>query len=147
MSALELRAMLADASQNGAYFVDVRDREALEEAALSLRYAVAPIDCAGCGDKHEILARFAQALRFPDWFGDNWDALADCLGDLSWWPADGYLLLVEHAGAWRTDDAEAFGVLLDILNEAARKWGERRVPFWALIPLSAAALAEIDPDI
>lgn len=146
MSALELRAMLADASQNGAYFVDVRDREALEEAALSLRYAVAPIDCAGCGDKHEILARFAQALRFPDWFGDSWDALVDCLGDLSWWPADGYLLLVEHAGAWRTDDAEAFGVLLDILNEAARKWGERRVPFWALIPLSAAALAEIDPE-
>ncbi|WP_446686701.1 barstar family protein [Pseudofulvimonas gallinarii] len=27
----------------------------------------------------------AAVFRFPEWFGDNWDALADCLADLSWW--------------------------------------------------------------
>lgn len=144
MSALELHALLADASQDGAYFVDVRDREAIEEAAVALGFAVAPIDFAGCNDKAEVLDRFAQALRFPDWFGDNWDALADCLGDLSWWPADGYLLLLDHAGAWRAADGDAFATLLDILNEAARQWSAQQVPFWALIPLSAEALAGID---
>jgi len=42
------------------------------------------IDLAGCTDKATLLARFAAALHFPDWFGHNWDALSDCLTDLSW---------------------------------------------------------------
>ena len=50
------------------------------------------IDLAGCTDKAELLARIARTLRFPDWFGHNWDALADCLCDLSWLPADAYRL-------------------------------------------------------
>src|SRR3546814_314131 len=80
--AFELRALLADASQNGSYFIDVRDREGLDEVARELGHAVAAIDLAGCRDKDDVLDRFAAALHFPDWFGRNWDALADCLGDL-----------------------------------------------------------------
>ena len=144
MSAFELRALLADPAQNGAYFVNVRDREGLAEAANALGFAVAPIDLAGCLDKREVLDRFARALRLPEWFGDNWDALADCLGDLSWWPADGYLLLLEHAGAWRAADAGEFATLLAILDDAAQLWSTQRVPFWALIPLPAEALEGID---
>jgi RNAse (barnase) inhibitor barstar len=143
MSTLELRALLADADQNGAYFVDVRDREGLDGIARELGFAVATIDFAGCDTRDEVLARFAAALRFPDWFGGNWDALADCLGDLSWWPADGYLLLLDHAGAWRATEPAEFATLLEVLNEAALGWSAQRLPFWALVPLSAAALDEI----
>ena len=32
--------------------------------------------------KAELLDGLADALEFPRWFGRNWDALADCLGDL-----------------------------------------------------------------
>src|SRR3546814_3290587 len=107
MSAFELRALLADASQNGSYFIDVRDREGLDEVARELGHAVAAIDLAGCRDKDDVLDRFAAALHSPDWFGRNWDALADCLGDLSWWPAEGYLLLLDHADAWRAADRKS----------------------------------------
>lgn len=31
-----------------------------------------------------LLARLAHGLSFPDYFGANWDALIDCLSDLSW---------------------------------------------------------------
>lgn len=34
------------------------------------------------------LAGFAAVLHFPDWYGGNLDALADCLGDLSWLPEE-----------------------------------------------------------
>lgn len=34
--------------------------------------------------KTDFLARMAKKLRFPHHFGGNWDALQDCLGDLSW---------------------------------------------------------------
>ena len=143
MTATELGALLADAGQNGAYFIDVRDREGLEDVARELGFAIAAIDFAGCRDKDEVLERFATALRFPDWFGHNWDALADCLGDLSWWPADGYLLLLDHAGAWRDAQPDDFATLLGILDDAALLWSAQRLPFWTLVPLSAQALAGV----
>ena len=44
------------------------------------------------------MERIAQALEFPQWFGGNWDALEDCLTDLSWSKAAGHVLLFEGAG-------------------------------------------------
>lgn len=143
-STMELRALLADFTQCGAYFVDARDREAMAAAALSLDFALVPVEFAGCSDKAEALERLAQALKFPDWFGGNWDALADCVGDLSWWPADGYVLLLDHVDDWREHARADFDVAIDILNEAAAGWAARRTPFWALMPLPAGVLATIE---
>ncbi len=144
MSAIDLRALLVDPLQAGAYFVDDHDTAAMAEAGAALDFALARVDLAGCDGKAEMLARIGKALRFPDWFGGNWDALADSLGDLSWWPAPGYLLLIEHAGPLRDADGEDFDTLLAILNEAAADWRERNVAFWTLLPLPADALAQLD---
>ena len=81
------------------------------------------------------------ALRFPDWFGGNWDALADALADLSWLPEGGQLLLFDNAWDWRERDGEDFAVLLDICGEAAQGWTRERRPFWAVIPLAPEQLA------
>ena len=106
MTAMDVREVLADPGQGGAYFVDARDNDSLIEAASALEFSVTRIDLAGCRDKDTALDRIAAALRFPEWFGANFDALADCLGDLSWLPADGYLLLLEHSDEWRQGDDE-----------------------------------------
>ncbi len=138
---VELRALLADASQCGVYFVDARDGDALATAAKALGFALVRIDFDGCSDKAEALARIARAMDFPEWFGGNWDALADCLSDLSWRPADGYVLLLEHVEGWRAQAPEEFDTAIDIFNEAAVGWVKMRRPFWALMPLSADVLA------
>ncbi|GAA2342807.1 hypothetical protein GCM10010431_77950 [Streptomyces kunmingensis] len=58
------------------------------------------------------MERCASALSLPEWFGRNWDALADCLGDSGIWPdsAHGLVLVVtgweafagRHPGEWAT---------------------------------------------
>src|SRR5437868_567642 len=37
---------------------------------------------------------FAAALQFPYYFGENWAAFDECLADLAWLPATGYLITV-----------------------------------------------------
>ncbi|MEX0174374.1 barstar family protein [Streptomyces sp. LMG1-1-1.1] len=41
------------------------------------------LDLTGVTDKADLMDRCATALALPDWFGRNWDALADCLTDLT----------------------------------------------------------------
>ncbi|MGH8083477.1 MAG: barstar family protein [Lysobacter sp.] len=145
MSAIDPRELLADPAQAGAYFIDARDARALADAAAALDYAVARADFAGCQDKDDALERIARALRFPEWFGGNWDALNDSVNDLSWWPAPGYLLLIEHAGAWQQGYGEDAQTLVEILNDAAQDWARSRIAFWALLPLPEAELAKMAP--
>ncbi len=144
MSDVEVGALLADSTQAGAYFVDARDREALVEAGSALQFAVLPVDLRACADAEAAMCEIADALRFPDWFGENLDALADCLSDLSWLPSEGYVLVLENTGDWRAQDSDTFDTVLDILNQTAERWAKDRVPFWAFLPVSTRDLAAIN---
>lgn len=60
-------------------FEQVRDPLALPDEP-GVRTARIPI----IASKEELLDRLAAALPLPDYFGHNWDALEECLRDLSW---------------------------------------------------------------
>jgi RNAse (barnase) inhibitor barstar len=118
----KLLERLQDPVRSGVYRV-LRQDEVLD-AVKGTEMVVAKVRFAA---KEELLRSIAQALDFPDWFGHNWDALEDCLSDLSWRQAPGYLLLFEKP---RRDDD--FGVLIDVLLSSAESWAARRKPFFAL---------------
>ena len=40
------------------------------------------IDLKGCGDSEKALRKIAEALKFADWFGVNWDALNESISCL-----------------------------------------------------------------
>jgi hypothetical protein len=101
--------------------------------ARSLGFDATRIDLVGCADKATLLERTAAALDFPAWFGGNWDAFYDCLADLGWRPAAGYLLVFEHTGDMRRHAPEALDTAVAILADAAAAWGERGVPFRAFV--------------
>ncbi|MET8894521.1 barstar family protein [Streptomyces albogriseolus] len=63
---------------------------------------VVALDLDGVTDKAGLMDRCARALGLPDWFGRNWDALADSLSDRTVRPegADGRGLLLVVRG-WR----------------------------------------------
>lgn len=105
--------------------------------AGSLGLDVTRIDLTGCRTKRELLARLARALEFPDWFGGNWDALADCLGDLGWRPAPGYVLVLQHADALRAALPDVFDEFVEILTDTALEWQDRGVPLRAFIDVDS----------
>lgn len=78
--------------------------------------------------KSAMLEAVSRALAFPDWFGFNWDALEDCLTDLSWHEG-AVVLLIEDAATPEDKAPEEWGVLLDILADAARYWQVEGRPF------------------
>ncbi|HRP75880.1 MAG TPA: barstar family protein [Rhodocyclaceae bacterium] len=110
----------------------------IEEAGAELGFDVLRVDLAGCVAKHDFLDRIAAALGFPEWFGHNWDALADCLADLSWLPETGHILILEHADEFAQEAPAAFTVGVEILREASRIQGELGLPLWVLLDLRAA---------
>ncbi|QID18515.1 barstar family protein [Nitrogeniibacter mangrovi] len=79
--------------------------------------------------KPAILDAFAQAFGMPRWFGHNWDALEECLHDLSWRPDGAMLVLVSGTAASR-QDAE---ILMDILRSTCHHWQRAGRPFHVLV--------------
>jgi|KBSSwiStaDraftv2_1062776.scaffolds.fasta_scaffold50250_4 RNAse (barnase) inhibitor barstar len=79
---------------------------------------------------------FAAALQFPFYCGENWNALDECMVDLSWLPADVYILLITNAQAFLAEeDEEQFSALTGILQNAAEEWSRRvEVPEWRRRP-------------
>lgn len=43
---------------------------------------IVTVDCAGIADKAALHQAFAAALTFPDYYGNNLDALYDCLTEI-----------------------------------------------------------------
>jgi|APFre7841882630_1041343.scaffolds.fasta_scaffold114337_1 RNAse (barnase) inhibitor barstar len=124
-------------SQQGVQVVSFGPHTADALCALgeSLGLRCARIDLAGSSDKKDLLARIGAALGFPDWFGGNWDALYDCLDDLSWLKATGHLIVIENASALRVKSQEDFVTLLDVFEETARSWQARGVTFQVIVSL------------
>jgi RNAse (barnase) inhibitor barstar len=76
-----------------------------------------------CKTPAHLFAEFARALEFPDYFGHNWDALEECLADLEWLPAKGYILLITDAAHVLLDDEEEYETFLEVLRDAGEAWG------------------------
>lgn len=113
---------LKQVSEAGVYRLNCPQEEmriGAEESGFILFVA----DMANAHAKGEVLAELARAIRAPDWFGHNWDALADALCDLSWNSAPGYVLLLK--GEPPTEEA-----LYDILEATVKYWKLQGKAFW-----------------
>ena len=134
----KLLQRLSDASKSGVYRTSRSDD--ILDATRGSALQVARIDLAGVAGRDALLTRIAKALSFPKWFGGNWDALEDCLADLSWSKAGGHVLLFEGAAELPADER---GILADILASVATSRAERKRPFFAVFVNGSPALPEL----
>ena len=125
----KLLERLSDPARSGVY--RTREEQPILDVTRGGRLDVATVEA-----KENLFDNLAQALAFPDWFGRNWDALEDVLGDLSWRKGDG------HVVVFRTyPTGEDFGILVDVLRTTAEYWAGRGKPFFAVFLDPAKTLA------
>ena len=78
---------------------------------------VALLDGAQARDKATFMTAIARALRFPDYFGNNWDALVDCLDELHW-RDEPIVLVIDHGDQLLADAPGEIDTLLAVIDEA-----------------------------
>ena len=99
------------------------------------------IDGKKCKNVDNLFHEFSIKLSFPSYFGFNWDAFEECLNDLDWIVADGFLFVIDHCEELLINAKEKFELFCDIMKDAAEAWNmgencsdnlQRKKPFHIL---------------
>lgn len=84
-------------------------------------------------DTQSFLQKVAEVMRFPDYFGYNWDALDECITDLDWCPAARYILIYDYPEAFSKAEPEQWKIAYDILRSAVEYWQGTDTPLEVLL--------------
>jgi len=132
----------------------VKDSSDEENLAASLRedednWVVAILRGADMTTFAGLFDEFAGVLRFPAYFGRNFNALYDCLTDLAWFPAKGYTLLFNEVALILSHETSAdFVAFLKLLQRACEKWNhaEQTGEPWDRPAIAFHAVFQTSPD-
>ncbi|NJP08777.1 MAG: barstar family protein [Leptolyngbyaceae cyanobacterium RU_5_1] len=73
-------------------------------------------------------------MHFPDYFGANWNAFDECITDLTWRPAQKYILVYDRPDIFAKADPEQWQMAEEILRSAVEYWQAAGTPMevWTL---------------
>lgn len=125
---------------NGLRQVPVGLLPELADAAWRAGFLVSHVALDAVHDKSGLLTAFAKGLHFPEWVGQNWDALADALDDLSWLDGPAHALLVDGAAGLRAQAPDTLATLVDIIEEVAARRAAAGLPFQVFLSEQAMPL-------
>jgi RNAse (barnase) inhibitor barstar len=105
------------------------------------------------GTKSSDDARFfdelAAALQFPYYFGENWNALWDCITDLNWLKGSSFVVVFDSAEHLLSESDRGFQFLLTVLTDAHGRWHQETADFGARgrQPIAFQSVLACDPDV
>ncbi|MEM7534490.1 MAG: barstar family protein [Chloroflexota bacterium] len=87
-------------------------------------------------DKQSFLTTASQAISFPGYFGNNWDAFEESIRDLAWFREEnapkGYVILYDQVIKLARREPESWSMVQETLQEAVDFWQTQQTPFYAL---------------
>lgn len=113
---------------------------------VSKEYKIFSLDGTELKSKAELFRRLSQAMKFPDYFGSNWDALEECLNDLEWLPAKGYIIQLKNADTFMKSCPSDFEVFTQIVESASSSWKIKKVDFILIVETNNPNIATHPPS-
>ena len=143
-----LARLLAGRVEPGVYhWTSAAGIDDIRHAAEHANWRLVLLDTWGSEDKDGFMQAAHEAFGFPDWFGRNFDALADALSDIQ--PADdqhGVVVVWDGWGPLARAERRVFDVAVDVFS--GRVEYERAGPFAVLLRGPGpddTDLVELDP--
>ena len=127
-----LTKILSDGKLSGVYRT-TQDLNEIARTAKAVKLSVVKLDLRKVRGKKVFLARLAKALHCPPYFGMNWDALSDCMRDLSWLNDNGWVVILFNGQNFAAKNQDEFNTAIDVLQTAAEYWRGQGKPFWVFI--------------
>ena len=122
---LEALGSLLESGKGGVFFLPSHvEPKAVQAVAKRSGCAFFHIEGKNIARKEQLLNHVATALHFPKDFGHNWDALEECLTDLEWVGADGYVIYYDHIDGLLGAHPDQFETLVEIFRDAVASWKE-----------------------
>ena len=85
-----------------------------------------------CTTRSEFFREFSAALQFPDYFGENWDAVDECLCDMEWLSFRSLTIVIdgyEKLFGKRKSAVKNKEILCRTLESAGAFWAKLGIPF------------------
>ncbi|MBL8511685.1 MAG: barstar family protein, partial [Betaproteobacteria bacterium] len=97
MSSTDLNHLLSSDHPSGVYWLKAHASvNELSTLAKKKHLAFYHLEGKKIEKKEQFLNHAALAMKFPDDFDANWDAFYDCLTDLDWVEAEGFVIYFDH---------------------------------------------------
>ena len=95
-----------------------------KERVLPDDFSIFQLDAGRMKNLEGLYDEMSSVLSLPDYFGRNFNALEECLTDLEWIQANGYLVVIKNADLLLSDEPfESLEGLLSVLEDVGREWG------------------------
>ncbi|MFB6616924.1 barstar family protein [Streptomyces sp. NPDC056367] len=79
-------------------------------------------------DEISAFHHFSEVLKFPNYFGWNWNAFYDCVRDLEWLATESRILIIESAESALSEDSDARKLFFKSLWRAGKRWSYTKRP-------------------
>jgi RNAse (barnase) inhibitor barstar len=87
------------------------------------RFFIGVIDGGQCKTLVDFIDQVGKAFHFPDYFGENMDAVWDCIRDLEWIDKEDYaLVIINYDNFLIGESSETKDSIVDFINKVKGDW-------------------------
>lgn len=98
----------------------------LEDFEKNSKKFVTLIEGQVCHNKKGFFKEFAKKMKFPNYFGNNWDAFDECINDLEWLDYEQYVVFINDCNFLFGNDEKNLKLFLNILVDTVEEWNMGR---------------------